>query len=1081
MNQKPFVVYRSSAGSGKTYTLAKEYILLALKRPTYFKHILAVTFTNKATAEMKSRIVEYLNTFSKGEYHDMGQELMCELGLDEGDFQTQCKEVLSMILHNYSQFSISTIDAFFQKVIRSFAKEVGLHGGFQLELDQDDVLDKVIDDVFEEIGKDDLLTNWLVNFAEKKVEEGKSWDIKKDILRFAKELFSEAYKGKEKELFKIASNRDFFKKFLNQLNKVISDYQSSAQKYAQEAFDIMDEHELNVGDFARKIQGPAGYFHKIIEPPYDVSKLQLNSYQLPALDTIEAWHTKTSDNKERIVAVVEDKLMDHFNKTVQFINNGLKEYATAQVAQKNMYAFGVLLDVTSKLKVYKEREGIMLISDANSFLKKIVEDNDAPFVYEKTGSFYRNYLIDEFQDTSGFQWQNFSPLIYNSLSEGNKNLLVGDVKQSIYRWRGGDWQLLQNKVEEQIGSEYSEIKQLNNNYRSAGQVIAVNNTLFSQGAKVLSDLFLDKIELEGKERESIESQAKLIEKAYADVAQLQPTSKKEKFDGCLSFSFVKEDKDEEKKWKEIVLERIPLLMENLQDRGVKISEVAFLVRGSKDEKLIADYLIDYNNSEKAKKGYSYNIVSNESLMLESSRSVQLLIHALQYLNNNNDQIALANLVYPYQEYTHGMIIPDEIFNSSSLEQFLPKDFYSQQLSLRKLPLVDLLEVLIRMFGLNNQEGEFTYIQSFIDVVLEYGKQHIGDITSFLQWWNENNHKQFVKLPEGTNAARVMTIHKSKGLQFKAVIVPFCNWKIDHETSSFKENRMWISSDKEPFSTIPFLPVNYGSILKYTEFDTKYYAEMLQAYMDNFNLLYVALTRAEDYLFTFSEEQGKSIKCVSDLMFEVLKSNYNDLGGSWNEENNIFRFGQFEDKAVDDISNKYQEKDSTFQYISNPWQKKLAIKYNSQAFFNTTTDQQQSSINYGNLIHELMARIITIDQLPKALDAMKFEGLITKIDKEELRNTVSKMFQNEEVSSWFDKKWKVKTEVPVIPKTGEMNRMDRVMIYEENAVVVDYKTGMVRDEDSNQVKNYVQLLSEMGYKQVKGYLLYIDKMEVIAVK
>lgn len=1081
MNHKSFVVYRSSAGSGKTYTLAKEYILLALKRPTYFKHILAVTFTNKATAEMKTRIVEYLYVFSKGEQHDMAKELMHELDLNESDFQIRCREVLSMILHNYSQFSISTIDAFFQKVIRSFAKEVGLHGGFQLELDQDEVLDKVIDDVFNEIGKDTLLTNWLVNYAEKKVEEGKSWDIKKDILRFAKELFSEAYKGKEEELFKVASDRDLFKEFLNQLNKVISDYQSTAQKYGQKAFDIMDEHELNMGDFARKIQGPIGYFHKLLEVPYDVSKLQLNSYQLPALDTIEAWHTKTSDNKERISAVVEEKLMSHFNKTVQFINNGLKDYATAQVAQKNIYAFGILLDVTSKLKDYKEREGIMLISDANSFLKKIVEDNDAPFLYEKIGAFYKNYLIDEFQDTSGFQWQNFSPLVHNSLAEGNKNLLVGDVKQSIYRWRGGDWQLLQHKVEEQIGNEYSYIKQLNNNYRSAKQVIGVNNILFRQGAKVLSDLFLSKVELEGKEMESIESQAKLIEQAYADVEQLQPKAIKEKFDGYLSFSFVKEDKDEEKKWKEIVLERIPLLMENLQDRGVKVNEIAFLVRGRNDEKLIADYLIEYKNSEKAKRGYSYNIVSNESLMLGSSRSVQLLIHALKYLNNNNDQIALANLVYSYQESLHDVIVPDEIFNASSLEDLLPNDFSSQQLNLKKLPLVDLSEALIRIFGLNSHQGEYTYIQSFQDVVLEYGTQHIADVNSFLQWWDDNDKKQFVKLPEGANSARVMTIHKSKGLQFKAVIVPFCNWKIDHETSGFKENRMWMDSDKSQFSSIPFLPINYGSVLKYTVFDKEYYTEMLQAYMDNFNLLYVALTRAEDYLFTFSEEQGKSIKCVSDLMFEVLKSNYITLNGSWDEEKNIFRFGQIGEISEEGISNKHQEENSTFQYISHPWQKKLAVKFNSKAFFNTTVDQQQSSINYGNLIHELMARIITTDQLSKALDAMKFEGLITEPDKEELRNAVLKMFENKEVLNWFDKKWQVKTEVPVLPKTGEMNRMDRVMIHEENAIVVDYKTGFARDEDKNQVKNYIRLLSEMGYKQVKGYLLYVDKTEVIAIK
>ena len=1078
MDNKSFVVYRSSAGSGKTYTLAKEYLKLALTRPTYFKHILAVTFTNKATAEMKSRIVDYLSIFSKGESHSMGHELMNELNLREEDFQKQCGEVLSMILHNYSQFSIATIDAFFQKVIRSFSKEVGLHGGFQLELDQNEVLDKVVDDMFEEVGKDEVLTKWLINFASKKVEDSKSWDIKQDIVRFAKELFSEGYKGKEKELVAIASDKVFFKSFLAELNKITSDFEFSVKKYGQEAFAIMDEHELNVGDFFRKIQGPAGYFQKLQNPPFDVTKLQLNSYQRPALDTVEAWYTKKSNIKERIAAVVEDKLMLLLNESVQFVNDGLRAYATAQVAQKNMYAFGILLDVTSKLIEYKEREGIMLISDANTFLKKIVEDNDTPFIYEKTGAFYKNYLIDEFQDTSGFQWGNFFPLVQNSLSEGYKNLLVGDVKQSIYRWRGGDWQLLQHKVEDQIGSEYADIRRLNNNFRSAKNVIEVNNTLFNKGAKLLSELFIDKIELEGEEKEEVEKNALLIEQAYEDVAQLQPELNKEKYEGYLSFSFVKDNVEEEKKWSDIVLDRIPLLLENLQDRGVKVNEIAFLVRGGKHEKLIADYLIDYKNSDKAKKGYSYNIVSNESLMLGASHAVQLLIHTLQYLNNNNDQIALANLVYFYQASKGDITVPDKIFNAHAIEHFLPNDFFLQQLHLKKLPLVDLIEMLIRIFGLQKQEGEYTYIQSFQDVVLEYGMNHTGDTTSFLQWWDEFNHKQFVKLPEQANAARVMTIHKSKGLQFKAVIVPFCNWDIDHDSRGLKETRMWIDSDSPPFNAIPFLPINYGANLKKTEFEKAYYNEMLQAYMDNFNLLYVALTRAEDYLFTFSGEQGKEITCVSDLMFEVLKHNYKALNGSWNEESNVFRFGQLGEK--EEVEAIIVKDEIPFQYISNSWQNKMAVKFSSETFFNTTADQQQSSINYGNLIHDLMARIITTDQLPKALDAMKFEGMITEKDKVELSSAVIKMFKNEEVLNWFDKKWQVKTEVPVLPKSGEMYRMDRVMISDEKAVVVDYKTGVPREKDKEQVKRYIRLLTEMGYSQVSGYLFYVEKAEVVSV-
>lgn len=1077
MSNKSLLVYRSSAGSGKTYTLAKEYLMLAIKRPAYFKHILAVTFTNKATAEMKERIIQYLDIFSRGEEHAMADEIMQELKITREELRIASHHVFSSVLHNYSQFSVNTIDAFFQKVIRSFAKEVGLHGGFQLELDPDDVLNKVIDEVFEDIGEDLLLTSWLVNFALSKVQEGKSWDIKKDILRFVKELFSEAYKGKENELSELASDKTIFTQLLKQLDKIQSKYESSAKIYAHHGLSIIDKSGLEIADFAYKNTGPAGYFLKLLEAPYDLENLKLSSRQEPALDTVDAWYSKASKKKESIGQVVELELMQHYNETYNYILTEGKNYASAQAVKRNIYVFGILLDVADKLKKYKEKEGIMLISDANSFLKKIVQDNDTPFVYEKTGAFYKNYLIDEFQDTSGFQWDNFDPLVENSMAEGNKNLLVGDVKQSIYRWRGGDWQLLQNY---EI-TETTDVKILNTNYRSAKNVIDVNNSIFSNGADLLRQVYIDKIDPQLQDFENVKNKSELISRAYSDVSQIQPSYNKQKFEGYLSFSFIKEDKEEGKKWKDIALERVPVLLENLQERGIAMHQIAVLVRGNRDEKLIADYLMEYGNSEKAKPDYSYSVVSNESLLLINASAVKLIIFALQYLQNNADQIALAKLVYAYQDNLNATAVPDNIFNSEEMIRFLPNDFYSNQLALRKMQLTDVIEEIIRLFQLKHLKGEYSYIQSFQDVILDFSIKRTSDITAFMDWWEENKHKQYVKLSEQSGSARVMTVHKSKGLQFKAVILPFCNWSIDHEITGMKETRMWIGIDRPPYNSFPFLPINYGTALKNTFFDIVYYQEMLQAYMDNFNLLYVALTRAEDYLFTFSEAPGKEIKKVSDVLFEILKTNHHSLNGAWDEDKNIFRFGKFNNvpkessKAIDENINKPK-----FELISNAWQNRLTIKSKAIDFFKSNEDEKKSSVNYGNLLHDLMSRIITTDQLPKALETMRIEGIITEKDKLELSTSILKMFENQQVFNWFDMKWKVKTEVPVIPKSGELSRMDRVMINKDQAIVVDYKTGTPRHQDQKQVKSYVQLLREMGFKDVSGYLLYVENAEVVTV-
>ena len=1067
MATKPFKIYRSSAGSGKTYTLTREYLELALRYPAYFRHILAVTFTNKATAEMKDRMLRSLYDFSKGKSDDMADYLKGSLRLKDVQFQERCLEVLSSILHNYGQFSVSTIDAFFQKVIRSFAKEVGLHGGYQLELDENEVLGEVIDEMLEEIGEKPALTDWLVNFAESKINEGKTWDIKRDILQFAREIFSEAYKGNEDQLYQVAQDSSFFRNFLTQNIKLIQDFESNMSELGQQALEIIESHGLGIEDFSYGYTGVASYFDKIsYQKIYEPGKRVL-----AALDNVEAWYTKSSNKKDEIHQAVENGLIHKLNEAIDYYESNKNVYNSAQAIQKNIYVFGILLEIVSKLKEYKDREGIMLISDANTFLRKIVKENDAPFVYEKVGSFYRNFLIDEFQDTSGFQWDNFNPLIQNSLAEGNKNLVVGDVKQSIYRWRGGDWQLLQSGIEKELGDEYVGVERLDHNYRSAQKLVQLNNHVFKSFAKRLADLFISSAD---SSVELYQSYAQLIAESYADVHQDIPAWNNR--EGYASFSFLVSDKDLEISWRDQVLQRIPKILESLQDRDVKINEIAFLVRGSKDERELANFLNEFKNSEQAIKGYNYEVISNESLQLGASEAVQVLINSLQYLLNTDDAIVKANLALSWQQILSSDLDEDDIFNVQDLEALLPDQLILDQKELRKNTLTDLIEALIRIFKLDSIEGELPYLNLFQDVTLEFSKSHIADIPSFLNWWELNGTKQYIKLPENTPAARVMTIHKSKGLQFKAVIIPFCNWKLDHDVRGSKKTRMWLTSKQEPYNNIPFIPIDYGSSLQQTIFKDDYYKEMLHAFMDNLNLLYVALTRAEDYSIVFSETPGTKTQSVSDILFDILESDFDQLNGTWDKDKGLFRFGKMgttvqRSQAPNELDN--------YRFISNPWQDKLSVKYKGAAIFEST-DHQETGVSYGNLIHDLMSRIITTDQLPKVLETMQLEGLIQAKDKPALSNSILKMFQNETVLGWFNSKWQVRTEVPVLPRTGELSRMDRVMTHKGEAIVVDYKTGMPRTKDIEQVKTYKKLLQDMGFKKVQGFLLYVDKIEVVEI-
>ncbi|MDH5382023.1 MAG: UvrD-helicase domain-containing protein, partial [Cyclobacteriaceae bacterium] len=619
-------IYKSSAGSGKTTVLSKEYISLALKED--FRNILAVTFTNKATQELKSRIISRLYDYSCGKDDFQSDSLKSETGLNDRQFKERCKYVLNNILYNYGQFSVSTIDSFFQRIIRSFARESGIQGNYRLELDSDTVLTEAIDRLIEEAGLHKELTDWLVRFALEVADEGKNTNLSRQIKQLGEELFSESFKEIKGVLAK-ESSYEAMGKFQNRLREEIKEYTEKLKYFGEKALSALKKEGLEPSDLSRGI-GTALLQLCAGEDP-DLSKANLSK----AMNDINSWGAKSSKVKNQIDRAAESGLMDSFLEYEEYFTINNSAYSTAKAILNNFNNYGLLSEILHKINEYKSENDIMLISDSNEFLKEITGGYESPFIYEKTGNRYDHFLIDEFQDTSAFQWANFYPLIENSVSQGYKNFIVGDVKQSIYRWRGGDLNLLNSGVELQFTDVINE--PLITNYRSGYHIIEFNNHCFSsilpRVKETRLDTLMDSVEEDLKNK--IELQ---FESAYLDISQEKPKSL-DNTSGYVELNYCggKTKSDYESS----AMERLVGVVEKVQEKGVEAKDIAVLVRKRSEGEAVAKYLLKYSKSEKAKENVVYDIVSGDSLLLKNSKAVLFIVSVLRWIKAPDDKISLA--------------------------------------------------------------------------------------------------------------------------------------------------------------------------------------------------------------------------------------------------------------------------------------------------------------------------------------------------------------------------------------------------------------------------------------------------------
>ena len=1058
---KLFHIYRSSAGSGKTRTLAKAYLQLALRfRADYFRHILAVTFTNKATQEMKDRILAYLDDFANGKTNELTGELKEALQLDDQTFQQYAQETQAAILHKYTYFSISTIDAFFQKVIRSFTREAGLVGDYRLEVDQEAVLEAVIDNLMDELGNNEELTDWVVEFARENLENERAWDVRSSLVAFASEIFREEFKDIEGYVIKATAERSYFTNLRTSLRQEKNFFLDKIEPLAKDALAILKSLGLHISDISYgKNSGLHGFLEKYAHeknlkefgPPGD----RIRNYFAIAKN----WPSKTNSNPQALIEVAETKLIPILRTLITLYEENFQKSLSAEVVMQNLYVFGLVADISRKLKEYKDENNLMLLADAPKFLNGVIQDSDTPFIYEKVGSFYKNYLIDEFQDTSSMQWKNFLPLLVNSLDQGYSSLVVGDVKQAIYRWRGGDLKLLQQEIEKHIGADRVAVKELTSNFRSAATVVDFNNLLFEQASSIVA----------------AETGHSISADVYRDVAQKR--SRKE--EGFVHIKFIQEE--EELKWKDQALHQIPGYLEQLQALGVSLKDIAILVRKNDEGQQIVAHLLNYKNSDQAKPGCQYDVVSNESLRLDGAASVNLLLGAMKYLLNPDDAIARAQLGYeftklhdPDRPLTEVFAVTNQVF----FENSLPDSFTKSKASLRKLSLFELTETLVSIFKLGDHQGEIAYLLAFQNLVLEFYNRERNDLGAFLEWWEDNKHKKSIQVSGEVDAVQILTIHKAKGLQFKYVIIPFCSWGLDHD--AWQAPNLWVQSDQKPFSTAGFLPVKYSSILKQTFFSDYYEVERTRSYLDNLNLLYVALTRAEQGLIVMAAhpETRTTIRNVAQLLFSSIQQAYSD-SPYWSPAKQELNIGEWTVPASVG-SAVLSGAISLTRYASSRWRDKLVIRQNAKKYFDQPAKEKYEKVSYGIYIHTVLSRISYAHEIPDTLDQLRLEGLITHDQQAIVDVLLKDLLANPQIASWFDIKWDVRTEIPILVPLGTEHRIDRLLLKDRKAVVVDFKTGEPAKADLKQVREYMEILHKMNFVDVEGYLLYIKNSEVVSV-
>ncbi len=1108
-------IYKASAGSGKTFRLTVEYLKIALNNPVNYKNILAVTFTNKATTEMKYRVVQELFRLGQGEQTAYLGELKKEMDLPGEVLAARAQKCLKGILHDYSRLSISTIDSFFQRVIKSFAREMGMNTAYQVDLDDEQILDEAADELLLSIESDPDLLEWLKQFAREKIQEGSGWNLKGEILRLGRQIYHEAFKELSQTLHEKLNDKTFIRSYRADLQQIIFQFENRLKQIGQDGLRVIGEAGLTVADFKFGATSAASSFNKMLKAEFTTG-----SRVLAAVDDISALCKKPASKELEATAL---KIQPLLAEAVGFYQKKIREYHTARLIVDQLYTLGILVDLQEMVRKVTREKGVVLISESGSMLKKIIADSETPFVYEKTGVYYRHFMIDEFQDTSGLQWNNFKPLMGNSLAENNLGMIVGDVKQAIYRWRSGDWNLLASQVANAFPANGSSEKRLLRNWRSAGQVIRFNNRIFQLVPAILEQHFRNELNDAGESQAFAGDE---ILNIYRDSVQ-EVGQKDGDREGYIRMRFLKNDKrkrnsqpeadqDEENEIQQLILSDLIEQIKRVQEMGASANEIVILVRRKDEAARVADQLL----TEKAKAAgpWNFNVLSSESLFVKNADSVSFILSLLSLITDQTDSLALARTNYLFyskiqprlaalgempdlavrddqeqirmnfkEPYVPGLSRQFESFREEENELycFLKSDYFTETLGARNLQ--EAVFKICEIFRLFELKDELAYLQAFIDQVNTFKQNRKTDLSAFLSWWEEQGQNKTIAVSEDLDAIRIQTIHKAKGLEYNFVFIPFCDWSLN--ISGKHAPILWCRPSTEPFNRLELLPVRYAPKMGESLFSRDYFTERMCHYVDNLNLLYVAFTRARQALFTWSSYNEK-LSSIGDLLLEGIRQDREiphqgeeqrtlDLSDYYQEEMQLLEAGTL--KAARTGVKQAEKSIHLTDFGFTDFSSYLKLRKNYENFFETG-DPTGRNINKGRLIHEILARIRHADELSMAVRELVFQGMLSRAESGRIEDQLRELLADPEVRSWFDGSFRVVNERNILTGKNGLKRPDRIMLSDDQVIVVDYKSGEKELEKYHyQVRNYMRALRACGYLNITGYIWYTrmnTRVEVI---
>lgn len=1057
-------IYRASAGSGKTFTLTRRYLEKALADPQHFSRIAALTFTNKATAEMKARIFETLTLLARGEEKNHADHLMQTLGLRPEELQYRAEYLRRKLLSEYKDFTVTTLDKFFQRILRAFAREINVDSGFEPELDYGRVLDEIIRSLTDELTAESPVTQWITQYLLEQAEEGKSRDYASSVRALGSRIFEEDFRAIAHKLAEMENPYETMTAFKTRLREQQSAIREKLVQIGRRGLEIMNQYRLEPADFKGGSKGPMLHFGvwaggNFKEPTATFMK---------TAESADETYAKNSPRREDILACYENGLAACMREAVAFFGEPYREFLSLEAAGKNLFVFGIFSELLRKLQEYREENNVLLLSDAVDILRGLTQSDDTPFVYEKTGTRYDTYLLDEFQDTSAFQWDCTAPLITDSLASGHDNLIVGDPKQSIYRWRGGDRELINSKVPEAYPNH--RIHTLNTNWRSRREIIRFNNTIFS----LLTERMYAYLSREFPDNPEMEKALAMLRQTYSDV--IQKWSGREA-GGYVHVRFLNPPGSEEEGEESPEVERALIeTIKSLQDRGFRARDIAILVRKNAQAKEAAD-MLHAEALRNPGSGYIFDVISDEASYLSNSHALNLLVSAARFLLRPEDYINNTTLLLEYSRLKGSEINPETLFEAArspeKVWELLPEDFRKERGSLFREAPGALFDRLIYLFGLHTHTEEFSYLSAFRDLVSDYSFRHEADLDGFLNHWNESGSSVSVKAPEDADAIRIMTYHKCKGLEFEAVIIPFFQEPTDH--LHFHKVTLWVQSDSEPYNMLPYFPVTYGKNLASTRFASYYFRERAEALSDALNLAYVAFTRAKSEMHIFGtkpKENGKNKSPLSDLnllLYDLAVNKpappegedftpiYSDDGEPALRAGNPLHPTQttFADNG------KYEPK----SFLTHPPGARIRLK--PREFRGNYSPERRRGI----ALHQVLSKLRTFDSAPALLRKMTEAGRLEQEDLEYLQNALNRFAEQEEVRQLFSPQAEILTETALIGRNGSVSIPDRMAMEDGEAWVGDFKTGAEDPEHETQIRHYMQLMQEMGYESVTGILLY----------